>query len=297
MYFNIKFNVKKLSIAVMAGLLLLSIFLLPKTTESSIQANKTDKETELPIIMYHSVLKDEKLHGKYVISPAELESDVKYLKENGYTTIVFKDLIDYVYNGKPLPEKPIMLTFDDGYYNNYRYAFEIMKKYDCKMVLSVIGYYTDKFSEANEENANYGHVTWKNIKEMAESGYVEIQNHTYNMHDSSGGRLGAQKKPGESEEQYRTAITQDIMKLENELKENLNYNSTAFVYPFGAVSKESDGILKDMGFKATATCEEKINIITTDKESLYGLGRFIRVSGVSSENFFSEVVARMKSRA
>lgn len=297
MYLNIKCNVKKLTVAVMAGLLLLSTILLPQNNGNIAQANKTVSEIELPIIMYHSVLKDEKLQGKYVVSPNELESDVKYLKENGFTTIVFKDLIDYVYNGKPLPEKPIILTFDDGYYNNYCYAFEIMKKYDCKMVLSVIGYYTDKFTDANEENPSYGHVTWGNIKEMIDSGYVEIQNHTYNLHESSGKRMGIQKISGESEEQYRNVITEDIMRLEGKFNEKLNYSSTAFVYPFGAVSNESDGILKGLGFKATVTCEEKINIITDDNDCLYGLGRFIRESGISSENFFSKVVAHMKSRA
>ena len=78
---------------------------------------------DIPIVMYHSVLKDEKYHGKYVISPAELENDILYLKEQGYTTIFMEDLINYTKGGE-LPEKPIMLTFDDGYYNNYLYRSE-----------------------------------------------------------------------------------------------------------------------------------------------------------------------------
>ena len=64
--------------------------------------------------MYHGLLKEEARQGKYVLSPAQFESDLKYLKENGYHTVVVQDLIDYVEKGVPLPEKPVMLTFDDA---------------------------------------------------------------------------------------------------------------------------------------------------------------------------------------
>ena len=144
----------------------------------AVTAVQADKELEqgiqLPIIMYHGILKDTKRQGKYVISPELLESDMKYLKENGYTPVFMQDVIDYVKNGTPLPEKPIILSFDDGYYNNYAYAFPLAQQYDTKIVIAPIIKDTEKYSEANEENANYGHITWDNMKEMVDSGYVEI---------------------------------------------------------------------------------------------------------------------------
>lgn len=82
---------------------------------------------KLPVIMYHSLLKDEKLQNDYTVSPTLFENDLKYLTENGYTTVVVKDLTDYVYGKKSLPEKCIMLTFDDGYYNNYYYALSLLE--------------------------------------------------------------------------------------------------------------------------------------------------------------------------
>lgn len=131
---------------------------------------------ELPIIMYHGILRDSKRQGKFVISPSEFEADLKYLTGHGYHTIVMQDLIDYVQNGTPLPEKPVMLTFDDGYFNNYVYAYPLLQQYQCKMVLSPIGRYADEYSESGEENANYSNATWARLKEMADSGLVEIQN-------------------------------------------------------------------------------------------------------------------------
>ena len=71
----------------------------------------------LPIIMYHEVKPNKS--GKDAIQPWEFEADLKWLADNGYTTIVMADLIAYVRDGTPLPEKPIILSFDDGYYNNY----------------------------------------------------------------------------------------------------------------------------------------------------------------------------------
>ena len=134
----------------------------------AVTAVQADKELEqgiqLPIIMYHGVLKDTKRQGKYVISPELLESDMKYLKENGYTPVFMQDVIDYVKNGTPLPEKPIILSFDDGYYNNYAYAFPLAQQYDMKLVIAPIIAKTEEYSKANEENANYGHITWDNMK-------------------------------------------------------------------------------------------------------------------------------------
>ena len=69
---------------------------------------------EVPVVMYHSMLKDEARHGQYVISPEEFENDLQYLQSHGYTTILIEDLIAYTKGGS-LPEKPVLLTFDDGY--------------------------------------------------------------------------------------------------------------------------------------------------------------------------------------
>ena len=253
---------------------------------------KVEDRIDLPIIMYHGLLKEEKRQGQFIISPNLFEQDLRYLQENGYTTVVIADLIAYVQDGKPLPEKPVMLTFDDGYYNNYLYAFPLLKQYNCKMVLSPIGRYTDEYTQNKDTHANYAHCSWDAVREMMASGLVEFQNHSYNLHSIDSGRKGAKKKAVESLVDYRTLMVEDVMKMQTRMREETGYTPTAFVYPFGAVSSESLPILKELGFQATLICESHINAITRDPECLYGLGRYRRPAKTGSEAFFKKILPK-----
>lgn len=259
--------------------------------QADVGANEEEK-IDLPIIMYHGLLKEEKRQGQYVISPDLFEQDLRYLQENGYTTIVVADLIAYVREGKNLPKKPVMLTFDDGYYNNYLYAFPLLKQYHCKMVLSPIGRYTDEYTQNQDTHPNYAHCNWDAIREMMDSGLVEFQNHSYNLHSISQGRKGAKKKAIESLVDYRTLLVDDVMKMQNRMHDETGYTPTAFTYPYGAVSRESLPILRELGFQATLVCESHINTITRDPECLYGLGRYLRPPKTSSAVFFEKILPK-----
>jgi peptidoglycan/xylan/chitin deacetylase (PgdA/CDA1 family) len=250
-------------------------------SNSSIETGASEENIRLPIIMYHGIMNEPGRWGTYVISADELEHDLKYIKANGYKTVTVQDIVDYVYDGKALPEKPIMLTFDDGYYNNYLYAFPLLKKYEMKAVISIIGKYTDIYSLTIYDDPIYSHVTWDQIIEMVESGFVEIQNHSYNMHIINKERVASMKARGESEEHYRTVLISDTIKLQSSVDNYTGQMPIAFAYPFGSVSKDSIEILKEVGFKSTFTCYAGINTITSDPECLYLLKRLLRPHGKS----------------
>lgn len=256
---------------------------------TNVQADSASDEsyTKVPIIMYHSILKSKS--GDYIVHPDILEKDLAYIKEKGYTTITMTDLINYVYDNAPLPEKPIIITFDDGHYNNLGYAVPLLKKYDMKAVISVVGKYTDNFSETDEANLNYGYLRWKDINELIDSSTIEFQNHTYDLHEI-GSRKGAMKKYNESKEHYKDVLSKDILKLQDEFKENTNYIPNTFTYPFGAISKNSLEIIKELGFKASLSCEKGVNHITKDKDCLYCLKRNNRPSNIPTEQFFKKLL-------
>lgn len=278
---------KHMCFLLLAFSLVFTSFALFAGAGSTDEKNSKD-EVFLPIIMYHSISKDKKLQNDYTISPTVFENDLKYLTKNGYTTVTVEDLINYVYHGKDLPDKCIMLTFDDGYYNNYYYAYPLLKKYKCKAVILPIASMTEKFTQTQDISVSYGHISDDDIKEMVNSGYVEIQNHSYDMHTLTP-RKGVSKKRSESADDYKNAITSDITKAQNYLENVTGKKPSCFVYPFGAKSDGTEEIVRELGFVCTLTCTEESNIITRDKESLFELGRYRRDGKESMESLLGRI--------
>ncbi len=240
-----------------------------------IYAVSSDKQLVcVPIMMYHQVKNNN--FGKDVISPYEFESDLKYLTENNYSTITMSDLIEYVYNGKPLPENPIILSFDDGSISIYKYVFPLLKKYNSKIVLSIVGKSTDDYSKVFDENINYAVITWDHIYEMDQSGLVEIQNHSYNLHRIKGGRYGCYKMESESTTHYEAVITEDLSTLQEKVTSVTNKTPSTFTYPYGKYNDLTENIIKKLGFKATLSCTYGVNLISNDPETLFGLKRICR---------------------
>lgn len=243
-------------------------------------------ETELPIIMYHSILESPKKSSPYIISPKLLEEDLKYIKKAGYTPVVMKDVISFVEDKGELPDKPIVLTFDDGYYNNLYYADPLLKKYDMQAVFSVVGEMTEQFSYEPDKNPNYSHVTWDDIFTMHMSGRWEIQNHSYACH-SYEKRNGVSQMNGESYDDYEDFLMADLCHLQDKLAYVTGVTPNTFTYPFGAFTEKTDKVLKKIGFKATLSCTEGVSTIKRgDPECLYKLKRHLRPPDKSSEEFF-----------
>lgn len=247
---------------------------------------------ELPILMYHHILKEASRQNAYTISPEEFRGDLLYLKEQGYTPVIIQDLLDYVNDKKPLPERPVMITFDDGYESFHEYAFPILQETGFKAVFAVVGKYADQYSQTDDHHIRYSHCTWNQLRQMHDSGIVEIQNHSYDLHTNDKGRQGSKKKSGENIVDYRELLGRDLGKVQEECRENLDWTPTCFVYPFGHISSDALPILKDMGFSAALTCEEKLNYITGDPEQLFHLRRFNRPHGKSAQQILENARAK-----
>lgn len=258
------------------------------TFEATLNKQLTNN-IELPIIMYHSFLKDTNSHGKFVISPTQFEEDIKYIIDKGYEPILVNDLIEFVEGRRQLPQKPIMITIDDGYYNNYLYAFPILKKYNTKAVISTIVKYCELYSEHEENNAYYSHITWSQGKEMISSGLVEFQNHTYDLHSITGERKGIKKLKNETCDAYEKFLYADLYKAHNMIKENFGYEPIAIAFPFGMFSNEANKVIDQLGYTVSFSSTEGINTISKCK-SLHMLKRFNRPYGKSSAEFFTNIL-------
>lgn len=239
--------------------------------------------------MYHSIADDEARCNQYCVTPETLESDLKYLKENGYTAVLTEDLINYVFQGEALPEKPVVITADDGFYNNLYYMLPLLEKYDMKAIISIVGSFTDNVAAQDVHNKIYAYCSWEDVSRLLESERIEIGNHTYNMH-STAVRNGCAIMSGESEEDYHAALLNDLGLMQSLTFENTGYTPIAFTYPYGYICRESKSVIRELGFKAYYTCYEQPNYITHSPDTLYGLNRYNRPSGISTEDFMKRVL-------
>lgn len=251
-----------------------------------------DEEIFVPAVMYHSLLKDPARAGDYVLSPEVFKADMEYLMERGYTSIFASELADYVEKGTPLPEKPVLVTFDDGYYNVMEYVLPYMLENNIKGVMNVVGKYTELSTEENDHNPAYSYLTWEDIAALNESGVFEIGSHTYDMH-SIGARSGCKKKYGESGDTYRAALSEDIGRLQSELREKSGVVPVTFAYPYSFISEESVPILQENGLKVLLSCYEKPNYISrSTPERLLHINRYNRPSGISTEEFMEKLLKK-----
>jgi peptidoglycan/xylan/chitin deacetylase (PgdA/CDA1 family) len=259
---------------------LLLLFAVPVFAEEHEVFFKQNKTAEVPIVMYHLVTNNGKYIGRYGITPEELEADLKYLDENGYKTVTITELADFVNDGKRLPKKPVVLTFDDGNRSDYEYLLPLLEKYKMKAVVSIVGKFTDECTEMHIKNkgGKYPNALWPQLQEMVKSGRVEIQNHSYNLHGSS----GSGRRNNESLEYYQKRLGEDLKKLQERCLEELNVTPNTFTYPLGIVSKGSGDVLKALGFDASLSCQEGLNILKQgEPEGLFMLKRDIRPHGRS----------------
>ena len=262
---------------------LLCALLLPFCAGLSPLPDGGEKTASVPIIMYHSVC-----NGKpnaYVISPRTLEGDLVYLREKGYTAVLTDDVVGFVENGKALPEKPVMLTFDDGHYNFLSVVFPLIEKYEMKAVVSVVGDYTEREEGQQKRSDNYSYLNRDEIKELTSHSRAEVQNHSYGLHSGA----GALPHNKESYEDYKTRLLEDLKKCDEVIKE-CGGNPTVFTCPFGKYGKFTVRAVKEAGYKAMLICEEGVNRIEKgDLNALFRLKRFIRPSGKDSECYFRKI--------
>jgi len=181
----------------------------------------------LPVIMYHSVLKDTSRTGDYIITPDSLEEDMAYLEKNGYTAVSAQQVLDYCKNNGSLPDKPVMITFDDGFLNNLTYALPILEKYHMKGIVNIVGSYCESAVEQDDHNPYYQYLTWKEISALSADGTVEIGAHTYSMH-SLDGRKGCSRLEWESVDDYQSLFSEDLSAVTDLLRENCGISPRCF---------------------------------------------------------------------
>ena len=258
-------------------------------------APAAEEETaELPILMYHDVRWERP--GKDAVTPDELEGDLRWLASQGYTPVTMARAVDFVLEGKPLPPKPVVLSFDDGFQSAYLTVLPILEKYGFPMVLSVIAGSADEFSAYPGEDPRRAHAAWRQLRALADSGLAELQNHSYALHRCVGGVYGCDRRPGESPAAYEQRLAGDALLAQERLRTETGRAAQVFTYPYGRWSAESEAVLRELGFRATFTCDFGVNRLTHDPDCLFGLRRICRSHGADLADLLAGAAAFRKER-
>lgn len=214
------------------------------------------QNVKIPILMYHSI-SDANPDNNLLIPPEMFKEQMEWLKNSGFTTMTIDEAVDSMTTGK-VPKKPVVITFDDGYVDNYTKAFPILKENNMKGVFFVI---TDYMSETA---LNFMSIDM--LKEMKASG-MEIENHTSNHLE-----LNSLSR----EDAYNS-----IKNGQNFLKDILGIESKYLCYPVGRYNEVTIEIEKELGIKAAVTTEFGTS---SSEDGFYELKR-VRISPMSIENF------------
>ncbi|MCG8499151.1 MAG: polysaccharide deacetylase family protein [Firmicutes bacterium] len=199
---------------------------------------------KIPVLMYHHMLRDEenklfKENGA-VIGVDKFEEQMKFLHEQGFHTITLAEMEKFLDKEITLPEKSLLITFDDGYLSNYIYAYPILKKYGLKAAVFMITAEVAGTPQPFDPDA----LTRFSWEEMEKSKDVfEFESHTHAMHSKADG------------------VAYLLCKSDQKIKEDLAVSkqllsSKYFAYPYGAYNAATIDILKDLGFKMAFTTKE-----------------------------------------
>ncbi|MBV6627093.1 MAG: polysaccharide deacetylase family protein [Rivularia sp. (in: Bacteria)] len=216
------------------------------------QISQKAKTAKVPIAMYHDILPKKEVF--FDVTPEELESQFQLIKSQGLTPISLDQLVIHLRTGSPLPKKPILLSFDDGYAGHYEYVFPLLKKYKYPAVFSV---YTKNMGI----NTGRSHITWEQLKTMAADSLVTIAAHS-KTHPPDLTKL--------SDEELIPEIIESKQILEKELGESIRY----FTYPTGKNDARIRKLVQESGYVAALAMDDNNEIFAGESENLLAIARF-----------------------
>lgn len=228
----------------------------------TLQPKAPARNTQLYILMYHSVVPDGTACNKYTTTQSQFRADLQWMADHGYTTVLPGELAA----GKPLPNRAVLITFDDGYANNYSVAFPLLKEFGAKAVIStIVGYSEIASTSSPAVEGSPGFISWSQCRAMLDSELVEIGSHTYAAHE-----IGIRRLNGESREAYEKRILADIETSVRLLESNLGRKISFFAYPHGQTDDWASDFLRKH-FAVTVTTVERV---ANTAGGLYDLPRY-----------------------
>ncbi len=224
---------------------------------------KNNKNNNQIIILgYHQIREinntDTEKEKLFITSPKVFEEEMKYLKDNNYTSISITDYINHLKNKTYIPKKSIILTFDDGYVSQFENAYPILKKYNMKATFFIYKDCIDKYPVCMKSSE---------LKEMTDNGMM-LANHTAHHAFLTEYKDKTIKKEVEDNQEYLEKIS------------NTNIEKI-LAYPYGVTDERIIEILKDLNYAGAVG----VSFYAKNVKDIYNLPRYLL--GNNNQNFYN----------
>jgi poly-beta-1,6-N-acetyl-D-glucosamine N-deacetylase len=213
--------------------------------------NERAKQARVPVMMYHDILSEKKVF--FDVTPQEFEAHLQLIQAQGLTPITLDQLTVHLRTGLPLPEKPILLTFDDGYEGHFTHVYPLLKKYGYPAVFSI---YTNKVGKRMGRSS----LTWEQVKQMAADPLVTIASHSVSH-------------PPNLTKVPEAQLVKEVQESKQILEQQLGIPIRYFTYPEGHYDAKVANLVGSSGYLAALTMNDADERLAGQSESLLAIGR------------------------
>lgn len=269
----------------------------------SVQA--LNKEPSFLILNYHDIFAQDSQQlrqSRTGVSKQFLEQQFIWLQKNGYQVVSVQAVFDAAAGKTALPNKAVLLTFDDGYLSFYTQVFPLLKKYHYPATVALVGSWMDGQRDANEPPAAL--LNWQQVRELAQSGLVEIASHSYDLHTgilanpqgntepAAVTRLYDSKTGYETDQQYQDRIQTALFKSADFIFQHTGVRPRVMVWPYGEYNEQVIAAAREAGMPMTMGLADSINTLA----NLSRLHRWILIDNPKIEKFAQLVTGLQPER-
>lgn len=219
---------------------------------------------QVAILCYHEL---DKPRDGWAVTTDTFERHLKYLQQQQYHFVSLDEYIAYTSGQQELPEKSVMITFDDGYKSFYTKAYPLLQKYNVPAMLAIVSSWTNGEGKPTDVRDL---ASWDELREMEKSGLVTVVSHSYHLHENQAINPQGDLAPVasnrlytgngyESDEIYAARLHNDFARTQELFAANLGHPSKAVVWPYGAASGKSIEIAMSHGMSATFLLNGGVN--------------------------------------
>jgi peptidoglycan/xylan/chitin deacetylase (PgdA/CDA1 family) len=258
-------NNRKISLFTLSAIIFLILILLPAEGELT-DKKESFQAVRIPILLYHRF--GPSVADSMTVTTTVFESHLRYLRDNGYTVIPLRQLVDYYLGkGTPLPPRSVVIAADDGHKTVYTDMFPLVKKYHFPVTLFL---YPSAIS-----NAPYA-MTWDQLRDIKKTGLFNFQSHSY-WHPNFN-KDKKKLKPAE----YEKFVEMQFKKSKEKLEKELNVKVDMLAWPFGIYDDNLIGKAIKAGYMAAFTIERRH---TNTSDNIMTLPRYLMVNADKGKVF------------